>query len=82
MSFKALSLGAFAALVLTIGGAATANAGGGHHRFHNFHRFDFHPHSRLVLIAPPRDCGYYYERWQYSGSFYWKQRYFQCKGWW
>jgi hypothetical protein len=69
MSIKAISLGAFVALALSLGGAATANAGGGHHRFHNSHRFDFRPHARLVLINPSYD-------------FYWKRRYFECKGWW
>jgi hypothetical protein len=82
MSIRALSLGTFATIALSLGGAATANAGSGHHRFHNFYSFDFRPHTRLVLISPSYDCGTYYDRWQYSGSFYWKKRYFECRGWW
>lgn len=27
-------------------------------------------------------CGYTYARWQDTGSFYWKRRYYECRGWW
>ncbi|MEQ1673096.1 MAG: hypothetical protein ABL893_19780, partial [Hyphomicrobium sp.] len=47
---------------------------GGHHRHH--HR----PH--LYIYSGGGGCGYFYEKWQYTGRFYWKSKYYQCKGWW
>jgi hypothetical protein len=52
--------------------------GGGHHHHHH------HRHHGLYLtssyIGP--SCGYLYSRWQTTGSFYWKKRYYECRGWW
>lgn len=42
-------------------------------RFHNFHKHSFgHGHG----------CGYYKWKWHETGSFFWKKKYFICKGWW
>ena len=41
-------------------------------RFHRFHRFngDF------------GGCHYYKKKWKWTGSFFWKKKYFICRGWW
>lgn len=43
-----------------------------HHRFHRFHRFD-DDFDR---------CHFYKKKWKWTGSFFWKKKYFICRGWW
>jgi|CXWK01.1.fsa_nt_gi hypothetical protein len=61
----------------TVSGAA--NAGHRHHR-HFF--FGHHNHHRLHIVPVYRDCGFYREMWEDTGRFYWKRKYYICKGWW
>ncbi len=87
MKTKTIIIAAAAGLVTTLGAAGMASAGGksSHnsmsmkkesHESHEHHR----PHFNYI-IAPSYSCGYYYDKWQYTGSFYWKKQYFICKGW-
>lgn len=61
----------------TVSGAA--NAGHRHNR-HFF--FGHHNHHRLHIVPVYRDCSYYREMWEDTGSFYWKRKFYICKGWW
>ena len=74
-SIVAAVLAVAAALVAS----SAAEARGGHHHHHHFRGAYFYGAPIIVTRAP--DCGYAYARWQGSGSYYWKQRYFACKGW-
>ena len=79
MSLKSMTIVTAAALATIAGGASAASAHG-HHGHHFKHR---HHHGlRIILGGGYSGCGYLYRRWQYTGSHYWKRRYFACKyGW-
>jgi co-chaperonin GroES (HSP10) len=51
--------------------------GGGHHHHHR-HRHGLYLTSGYIVPS----CSYLYGRWQDTGSFYWKKRYYECRGWW
>ncbi len=69
---------AAASAMLAAGSGAAMAHGHGHRSFHSFHH---RPHLQLY-IGGGGGCGYYFERWQDSGSFFWKRKFYQCKGWW
>lgn len=79
---------ALTAALLATAGAAEAGKRHGH-GFHGFHGHHHHHrrHFGFVYTAPIyvgaayEGCGYAYARWQSTGSFYWKKRYYICKGW-
>lgn len=88
---KSTALGLTAAmLAFGAGSVATSTAaeakqkkfvvviGGGHGHFRHYR------HSGLYLtsgfVGP--GCGYSYARWQDTGLFIWKKRYYECRGWW
>lgn len=79
---------AVAAALALLGGGGAAEAHGKHFGFHGFHGHGFHdsyvfshrPRLRIV-IGGGESCGYYYDRWRLSGSFYWKEKYLDCRGW-
>ena len=78
MSTKSLMVASTAA-VLAMVGTGSANA----HGHKGFNNFQHGPHVRFVVTPNyGGGCGYYYDRWQYTGSYYWKKQYFVCKGWW
>lgn len=79
MSTKTVAVAAAALLSTLAVSAGSANAGGRH-----FHGFPNHHHHGLYLRIGPtyRDCSFYREMWEDTGSFKWKRRYYQCKGWW
>lgn len=76
------------ALVLAAG-SSSAMAGGrhvsvnvGNHFSGNFGHHGHHGHRNVVVNIGGGGCGYYYDRWQDTGSYKWKKRYYECKGWW
>ena len=77
MSAKKLLIAAAAAAVTLTGTAGIASAHGGKHFFFG----DHHPRV-LLFLGNGGGCGYAYEKWQYTGSFYWKREYYICRGWW
>lgn len=80
MSTKTVVTAAAALISMLAVTAGSANAGGRH--FHGFHRHHHH-HGLHLRIGPVyRDCSFYREMWEDTGSFKWKRRYYQCKGWW
>ena len=66
------------ALAAGVGTAQAHDKGGEKHM--EKHDFDRHPHIQLFIGGG--GCGYYYERWEKTGSLFWKRKYFICKGWW
>jgi hypothetical protein len=66
------------ATVAMTGASGMASAHGRHGHF--FYGFGYQP--RIYVGPPVRDCGYYREMWEDTGRFYWKRRYYECKGWW
>lgn len=83
MQAKALFLAAAATLAV-VGSASLStpaeagkrfrlHIGGGHH--HHFrHR---HWHAPHYVYSGP-SCRYYYKKWKWTGSSYWKHKYFDC----
>lgn len=90
MSKKSITFAAAAATLMLAAGSGGAMAGGKHFRHHGlglqFNSFNSiqHRHRRpiLRLTLGAGGCGYLYDRWMYTGSFYWKSQFYQCKGWW
>lgn len=93
MFARSLTLAATAALSFAAAGAPDADAGHGFKfRHHHGHSHHFHGHRfgghygygpRIsIRIGKVRGCGYYYGKWQYTGSRYWKRQYMECKGYW
>ena len=60
--------------------ASSAAEARGFHRHHHRHAV-FYRAPIIVTHVPVADCSYAYARWQASGSYRWKHRYFACKGW-
>ena len=89
MSKCSYSLAAAAAVLMLAAGSSGAMAGGKHnkhgfgHSFHFSHNGHYGHHRPIIRFSyGGGGCGYYYERWMDSGRFYWKNKYYQCKGWW
>lgn len=79
MSIKTLVIATATTASVLAGAAGTANAGGRH--FGGFHHH--HHHGLFLRIGPTyRDCSFYREMWEDTGSLRWKRRYYLCKGWW
>ncbi|MDX2289032.1 MAG: hypothetical protein NW217_09455 [Hyphomicrobiaceae bacterium] len=83
---KAMVLGGAVALVAITGGVGEAEAGkrGGffkhksiHFSIHRIHRPRFVVHSGY---SNGGGCGFYKFKWKKTGSFFWKSKYFDCKG--
>lgn len=73
-----LAVAGLAAVALSTASGA-ANAGHRHHRGFFFGPYD---HHRLYVGPVYRDCSFYREMWEDTGSFHWKRKYYICKGWW
>lgn len=71
--------------VMALGGIGAAEAGGKKHfKFHhwNHHHHHHHHHRPHYFGHDHHGCGFYKVRWHQTGKFYWKKKYFICKGWW
>ncbi len=60
--------------------STAAEARGRHHHHHHRHVFLYRA-PIIVTRVPVVDCSYAFARWQATGSYRWKHRYFACKGW-
>jgi hypothetical protein len=77
-----IALLAVAAITVAFVGSVAAEARGRHHHHGIKHHRHVFIHRAPVYLAPIyHDCSYAYAKWQVSGSYYWKKRYFACKGW-
>lgn len=71
---KKVVLGAAVGIVTVIGLVAPASA---HRRHHHHHHFR-HWHAPAYVTYGHDGCGYLYRKWKYTGSSYWKHKYFAC----
>lgn len=75
---KKMVLGAAVGLAGVVAMLAPAAAHGRHHRHHH-HHFR-HWHAPVFITESYGSCHYLYRKWRYTGSRYWKFRYFDCIG--
>lgn len=80
MNLKSLIAVAAISAATLISGAAAANAGGRHHSHFGFGHH--HGHGLRIVVGEPRDCGYYWFKYQETGRFFWKKRFYQCRNYW
>lgn len=80
MSKAGYAVGAIIALGALSAGTSEASAGGKHLRFHKFHNFHHFDHRPVFIFGG--GCGYYRDMWYDTGRFFWKSKYYHCKGWW
>ncbi|MFN3867807.1 MAG: hypothetical protein ACK4MF_01940 [Hyphomicrobiaceae bacterium] len=63
-------------------GAGFKFVGGGglEHSFHHHQGFGHKRHfgPKIIIGLGGGGCGYYYDRWKFSGSRFWKAKYFNC----
>jgi hypothetical protein len=84
MLARGLTVAALSALAVTAAGSAPAEAGKkfrGFHGHHYGHTYHYH-HRPRIRVYGYSSCGYYLKKWQYTGSRYWRKKYFQCKSMW
>lgn len=80
--------GTAAAFVAVMGATGAAEAKGKHFKFgggvhkHHFHKHHFRRHHFYAGPVIVHGCGYEKRMWWKTGSYYWKNRYYTCKGWW
>ena len=73
---KKVVLGATVGLVTVVSLVAPASAHRRHH--HGHHHFHFrHWHAPYVTYGYG-GCEYFYKKWKYTGSGFWKHKYFAC----
>lgn len=72
---KTIALAAVAASLAAFAPASDAEAGKLRHGFRHFgHHHHWRPH--YVFVGP--SCHYYYKKWKWTGSSYWKHKYYDC----
>lgn len=78
---KKMMLGAAVGLVAVTTVMAPASAHGRrHHHHHGHHYRHFHGWYGPVVTYgySAYGCEYYYKKWKYTGSRFWKHKYFAC----
>jgi hypothetical protein len=46
------------------------------------HMYHHHPRFGVIIANTGSGCGYLYDRWIYSGDYFWKRKYEACRfGW-
>lgn len=84
MKSTTILAGTAAVLIALAGGVGAADAKGkgsgfkfGHKHFHHKH----FRHRHFYPVISYGGCGYEKQMWWKTGRFYWKKRYYACKGW-
>jgi len=77
---KKAMLGATVGLVAvtTMIAPASAHRRHHHHGHHHHHFRGWYGPSIVTYGTYGYGCGYYWRKWKYTGSSYWKHRYFAC----
>ncbi|MFT3731703.1 MAG: hypothetical protein QM780_09840 [Hyphomicrobium sp.] len=81
MPKTSLMLAAAAGLAMWVTGVSSASANGMHMHNHFFHH---RPALGLIIGSAgySSGCGYLYDRWLYTGDYYWRFKYRRClSGW-
>ena len=91
MSTKSLIIAAAVGLATLAGGVGAADAhqmGTGKSMGINkvmgmsisHHDFYRHDHGlRIIVGSGYSDCSYFYDKWLYTGDYYWKGKFYECK---
>jgi hypothetical protein len=85
MSTKSLMIAAAVGLATLAGGVGAASAhqmGMGKSMGMSMMHHDFFRHDhglRIIVGTGYSDCSYLYDKWLYTGDYFWKGKYFQCK---
>ena len=87
MTMKTFTIAAAVAITAALSAGTAGAHDKGSHISMKMEKHESHEHygPRVrFYVGPSYDsgCGYYYDKWQYTGSFTWKKQYFICKGWW
>lgn len=48
---------------------------------HAYRHYGFYNVGYVAPTAYAGGCGFFYNKWQATGAWYWKHKYFVCKGW-
>jgi hypothetical protein len=75
------AVAAVVALAALTGGISCANAGGNHMQMHN-NFFRHRPRLGIIIASTGVGCGSLYDRWIYSGDYFWKRKYDFCRSGW
>jgi hypothetical protein len=63
----------------TLSGCVTAASAHNHgHIGHSIYFGHYQPGLRIILGGYD-DCRYLFDKWQFTGNWYWKQRLFECE---
>jgi hypothetical protein len=91
MTKTSFAVAAVVALAALTGGISCANAGGNHmqmHMLNNMHNgmhnnfFRHRPRLGIIIASTGVGCGSLYDRWIYSGDYFWKRKYDFCRSGW
>jgi hypothetical protein len=81
MSTKSLMIAAAVSFATLAGGVGAANAhqmGMGMSMVH--HDIFRHDHGlRIIVGTGYSDCSYLYDKWLYTGDYFWKGKFYECK---
>lgn len=88
MIARNLVIASLAATVALLGAVGSAEAGRRHGGFGlkfgggGFHKHHHHFHHRHFygprIVIGGGGCGYYWNKWKWTGSYYWKAKYYDC----
>lgn len=97
MSKTSFAVAAVLGLVALTSGISAANAGGMHmhsqsgmhmpkimsmHDHMSDHFFRHRPRLGFIIANTGVGCEYLYDRWLYTGDYYWKRKYYLCRNVW
>lgn len=87
MTGRKMIIASLAAAIAIVGAIGTAEAGrrgggfkGGAFKMGFKHKHFRHRHfgPRVIVGFGDGGCGYFYRKWKVTGSFYWRNRYYEC----
>lgn len=82
MTCRSLTIAALSALTMVAATAAPADAGSRRHGFHGLHfghGYYGHVPRIRINIGGHRGCGFYYSKWKRTGSWYWRDQFYDCR---
>jgi hypothetical protein len=75
---KKMVLGTTVGLAALMAMLAPASAHRRHHHHGHHHHHFRHWHGPAYVTYGYNSCDYFYRKWKYTGSGYWKYKYFDC----
>ncbi|MBL8564935.1 MAG: hypothetical protein JNM89_04390 [Hyphomicrobiaceae bacterium] len=93
MTMKKIVIASLAVTIAALGAVGSAEAGrrgggfkgggfkvGFNHHNHHFHNKHFSGPHVFVSGGGGGGCGYYFDKWKFTGSSFWKAKYYGCIG--